>query len=72
VVWRSRGLEPFWVWHWFAMARVASGILYEVSPADPLTFTAAPRLLMAVAAVASYVPVRRAMRTDPIVALRAE
>lgn len=55
----------------FPLAQVVSGMLYGVSPHDPLTFTVAPLLLIAVAALASYVPVRRALRVDPIVALRA-
>jgi len=46
--------------------------VYEVSPTDPLTFAAAALLIFAVAAVASYLPARRAGRTDPVVALRGE
>jgi ABC-type lipoprotein release transport system permease subunit len=47
-------------------------MLFEISPADPITFSAVPALLLGIAAVACYVPARRAMGIDPIVALRAE
>ncbi|MGH9371564.1 MAG: ADOP family duplicated permease [Vicinamibacterales bacterium] len=56
----------------FGLARIVAGMLYEVGPADPLTFLAVPVVLLATAALACYVPARRAMRVDPIVALRAE
>jgi len=46
--------------------------LYEVSPGDPLTFVAVAVLLLGAALVACLVPSRRAMRVDPIAALRAE
>jgi putative ABC transport system permease protein len=54
----------------FGLARVVAGMLYEVGPADPLTFLAVPVVLLATAALACYLPARRAMRVDPIVALR--
>jgi putative ABC transport system permease protein len=56
----------------FVLARVVAGMLFEISPADPITFSAIPALLLGIAAVACYVPARRAMGVDPIVALRAE
>ena len=52
--------------------RSLAAILYQVTPNDPLTFTAVPIAFAVVAAAASYVPARRAMRVDPIVALRYE
>ena len=49
-----------------------SGMLYGISIYDPLTLVVTSLLLVLVIALASYIPVRRAMRTDPIVALRYE
>jgi len=54
------------------LTRVLTHFLYGVSPRDPLTFAAAVLLLIQVAAVASYVPARRAMRVDPMRVLRNE
>jgi len=55
-----------------ALGRILSGFLYGVSPADPLTIFGVAALLMGVALIASYLPARRAVRVDPIVALRYE
>ncbi len=52
--------------------RVLSSLLYGVSPRDPLVLFAAVLVPVVVAAVASYLPARRASRVDPMVALRAE
>jgi putative ABC transport system permease protein len=52
--------------------RWMSSVLFEVKPADPLTFAAVAGVLAAVAFLAAYVPARRAMRVDPMVALRYE
>jgi len=56
----------------FLLARTISKLLYGVKPHDPLSFIAVPLLLVAIAIVASYVPARRAMGTDPNAALRYE
>ena len=56
----------------FALTRYMSHLLFGISPRDPQTFVAIPFALLAVALLACYVPARRAMRVDPIVALRYE
>jgi putative ABC transport system permease protein len=52
--------------------RVLQALLYETSPTDPLTFAGVVPLLAGAALLACWVPARRAMRADPIVALRCE
>jgi putative ABC transport system permease protein len=49
-----------------------SGLLYGVSPTDPLTFAAISLLLVGIALAASWLPARRAIRVDPTIALRYE
>ena len=55
-----------------ALGRVMTGLLFGVTAADPLTFTAAGVVLAAVALAACYLPARRAMHIDPVTALRNE
>jgi predicted permease len=55
-----------------ALARLMTSLLFGVSASDPLTYVAVVILLALVALLACYLPARRAMRTDPMVALRYE
>jgi putative ABC transport system permease protein len=55
-----------------ALTRVLGSLLFEVGDRDPATFVSVALLLIGVAFAASYFPARRAMRVDPIVALRYE
>jgi putative ABC transport system permease protein len=56
----------------FALTQLMTKLLFNVAPQDPATFTSVAVLLAAVAALASYIPGRRATRVDPVVALRAD
>jgi predicted permease len=54
------------------LSRMMSDLLFGVKPTDPVTFVAVAVMLLAVAAVACFVPSRRAASVDPMVALRSE
>jgi putative ABC transport system permease protein len=56
----------------FALTRVLEGLLYDVSPVDPLTLAAACMALLGIAWLATLLPARRAARVDPLAALRYE
>jgi putative ABC transport system permease protein len=55
-----------------AITRLMRGLLYGVTPTDPVTLAAVPLFLIVIAVLAAYFPARRATRVDPVIALRSE
>jgi putative ABC transport system permease protein len=56
----------------FALTRVIRALLFDTNPLDGLTFVASAGVLLLIAGLSSYLPARRALRTDPTIAMRAE
>ena len=54
------------------LAQALKSLIYHVSPADPLTFTAIGLAVVLIAILASYIPARKATQANPMTALRAE
>ncbi len=54
------------------VTRVLKGLLFELSPTDPMTFMLIAALMVGVAILACYLPARRATKVDPMTALRRE
>ncbi len=56
----------------FLLSRLITSLLSDVQLLDPIAYLVAPLLVLGVAALASYLPARRAARIDPVQALRVE
>ena len=56
----------------YAITRVMSSLLFQVTPTDLITFIAVPLILLLVALLASFIPARRATKVDPLITLKAE
>jgi ABC-type antimicrobial peptide transport system permease subunit len=54
------------------LGRAVGSLLFETTPADPMVYATAALVLLAAAALASWIPARRAARTDPVNVLRSE
>jgi ABC-type antimicrobial peptide transport system permease subunit len=56
----------------YALTRSLSTMLFDVSATDPVTFASLAIVMLAVAALASYLPARKALRVDPVITLRGD
>jgi putative ABC transport system permease protein len=56
----------------YGLTRSMATMLFGVKPTDPLTFASLALVMLVVAALASYLPARRAQRVDPVAALRGD
>jgi ABC-type antimicrobial peptide transport system permease subunit len=56
----------------YAVSRLMRQVLFEVDPANPIVYIAVSGTLLLVAALASWLPARRATRIDPVIALRMD
>jgi ABC-type antimicrobial peptide transport system permease subunit len=56
----------------FGLARLIASLIFGVAATDPVSFIGIPAALLTAAAIAIWIPARRAMNTDPIIALRYE
>ena len=56
----------------YGLSRLLTSLLYNVKPTDPVVFASVSALLAGIALLASYLPARRALRIDPVIALRYE
>jgi putative ABC transport system permease protein len=56
----------------FLLTQLMQSLLYQVQPADPVTFVAVPLMLLVVALIASYIPALRATKVSPLIALRTQ
>jgi ABC-type antimicrobial peptide transport system permease subunit len=55
-----------------AVTRYLDGLLFGLTPLDPMTFAGVSLLFVVISMVAAFIPARRATRVDPVVTLRAE